>query len=85
MFGGELQRVTLTFTHDILSDMFDKFGSDIRIHKKTDDTYSVTVNVQVSKPLFVWIIGTQGKVRIKLPCNVLEQFNAFVAKIKETY
>ncbi|MBR0189875.1 MAG: WYL domain-containing protein [Clostridia bacterium] len=85
MFGGELQRVTLTFTHDILSDMFDKFGSDIRIHKKTDDTYSVTVNVQVSKPLFVWIIGTQGKVRIKSPCNVLEQFNAFVEKIKETY
>lgn len=85
MFGGELQRVTLTFTRDILSDMFDKFGSDIRIHKKTDDTYSVTVNVQVSKPLFVWIIGTQGKVKIKSPCNVLDQFNAFVAKIKETY
>ena len=85
MFGGELKRVTLTFTKDMLSDMFDKFGSDIKIRKLSDNEFSVTLNVQISKTLFAWIIGTQGKIHIKSPKDVIDDFNLFVKKIKETY
>ncbi len=43
MFGGESQNVTLLFTANILSDMFDRFGDDIRIKKADEETYSVDV------------------------------------------
>lgn len=85
MFGGESQNVTLLFTANILSDMFDRFGDDIRIKKADEETYSVDVTVQISKTFFAWIVGTQGKVKIKSPRKVLDEFNAFVAKIKEEY
>jgi len=85
MFGGETQKVTLLFTPKILSDMFDRFGDDIRIRKIDDNTYTVDVAVQVSKTFFAWIVGTQGKVKIKAPEKVLEEFSDFVAKIKEVY
>ena len=85
MFGGESQNVTLLFTANILSDMFDRFGDDIRIKKVDDDTYSVDVTVQISKTFFAWIVGTQGKVKIKSPRKVIDEFNEFVAKIKEAY
>lgn len=85
MFGGELCNVTLLFEPSILSDMFDRFGDDIRIRKVDDNAYSVDVSVQVSKTLFAWIVGTQGKVKIKSPRKVIDEFNAFVAKIKEEY
>ena len=85
IFGGELQRVSLTFTQDMLSEMFDRFGSNIRIRKGPGDIYAVTVNVQISKPLFVWIVGTQGKVKIKSPHSVIDEFNAFVNTIKRAY
>ena len=85
MFGGETQKVTLLFTPNILSDMFDRFGDDIRIRKIDDNTYTVDVAVQVSKTFFAWIVGTQGKVKIKAPEKVLEEFSDFVAKIKEVY
>lgn len=85
MFGGELQKVTLLFEPSILSDMYDRFGDDIRIIKVNDTTYSVNVNVQVSKTFFTWIVGTQGKVKIKGPQRVLEQFSEFILKIKESY
>lgn len=85
MFGGETQKVTLLFTPKILSDMFDRFGDDIRIRKIDDNTYTVDVAVQVSKTFFAWIVGTQGKVKIKSPRKVVDGFNEFVAKIKETY
>ena len=85
MFGGELQNVRLQFKKNILSDMFDKFGDDIRIRKADEDTFSVDVNVQVSKTFFAWIVGSQGKVKIKSPRKVVDEFNEFVAKIKEEY
>ncbi len=85
MFGGELCNVTLLFEPSILSDMFDRFGDDIRIRKVDDNSYSVDVSVQVSKTLFAWIVGTQGKVKIRSPKKVLDEFNSFVMKIKEEY
>ena len=85
MFGGESQNVTLLFTANILSDMFDRFGDDIRIKKADEEIYSVDVTVQISKTFFAWIVGTQGKVKIKSPRKVIDEFNAFVAKIKEEY
>ena len=85
MFGGETQKVTLLFEPCILSDMFDRFGDDIRIKKADDNTFSVDVTVQISKTFFAWIVGTQGKVKIKSPRKVVDEFNEFVAKIKEAY
>lgn len=85
MFGGESRRVTLLFSPNILSDMFDRFGDDIRIGKVDDETFSVDVTVQISKTFFAWIAGTQGKVKIKSPGKVLDEFNEFIAKIKESY
>ena len=85
MFGGESQNVTLLFTAKILSDMFDRFGDDIRIKKVDEETYSVDVTVQISKTFFAWIVGTQGKVKIKSPRKLIDEFNEFVAKIKEEY
>lgn len=75
----------LLFTPKILSDMFDRFGDDIRIRKIDDNTYTVDVAVQVSKTFFAWIVGTQGKVKIKAPEKVVTEFSDFVAKIKEVY
>lgn len=85
MFGGELQNVRLQFKKNILSDMFDKFGDDIQIRKADEDIFSVDVNVGVSKTFFAWIVGSQGKVKIKSPRKVVDEFNEFVAKIKEEY
>ena len=85
MFGGETQKVTLLSEPCILSDMFDRFGDDIRIKKANNNTFSVDVTVQISKTFFAWIVGTQGKVKIKSPRKAVDKFNEFVAKIKEAY
>lgn len=59
MFGGESRRVTLLFSANILTDMFDRFGDDIHIIKVDDETFSVDVTVQISKTFFAWVAGTQ--------------------------
>ena len=45
----------------------------------------VDITVQISKTFYAWIVGTQGKVKIKSLRKVVDEFNEFVAKIKEAY
>ena len=85
MFGGQIQKVTLLFNEELLCDVFDRFGDNLKIKRIDDNTLSVDVNVQVSKTFFSWIVGTQGKVKIKSPAIVVEEFTSFVNKIKENY
>ncbi len=85
MFGGEEQEVVLQFDSDMLDDVFDKFGEEVNIVKVDDTIYRLKVPIQVSKTFFAWVVGTQGKMQILSPQSVFDQFNAFVAKIKEEY
>ena len=83
--AGTVKALHCSLPANILSDMFDRFGDDIRIKKITEDVFSVNVVVQTSKTFFAWVVGTQGKVKITSPQKTVDEFNAFVSKIKEAY
>lgn len=85
MFGGAEQNVELQFNTEMLDEVYDKFGEDVEIRKVDENTYRLTVPIQVSRTFFAWVVGTLGKLRILSPQTGCEQFNAFVKKIKEEY
>lgn len=85
MFGGEIQTVELEFIGDLLDDIFDKFGENIKVQKTGDDTYRVFEQIQVSPTFFSWVVGSCGKMRIVTPTKVKDQFNLFVGQIKTQY
>ena len=85
MFGGELEEVTIQFDKELLSDIYDKFGTDIEIQRKYGGALETTLSVQVSKTFFLWIVGTLGKVKIIEPNNVNERFDSFVKEITDNY
>lgn len=85
MFGGRLEKVTIRFDPELLGDIYDKFGTDLRIQKTADGMFRTTFEIQVSKTFFVWVVGTLGKVKIVEPANVKKEFNAFVEQIMENY
>ena len=70
MFGGRLEKVTIRFDPELLGDIYDKFGTDLRIQKTADGMFRTTFEIQVSKTFFVWVVGTLGKVKIVEPANV---------------
>lgn len=84
MYSGETKNVTLTFGEEMITSMFDKFGEKVEI-KGNSDTYKATVTIQPSKPFFLWVTGTLGKIKIAEPIEVVEKFNDFVKAIKENY
>ncbi len=85
MFGGELKKVSIQFDKELLNDIYDKFGTDIRISSvKTCNELRTTLEVQVSKTFFIWVVGTLGKVKILTP-EVKKEFDEFMDKIKNIY
>ena len=74
MFGGEEKRVELDCDNDMIEVVIDRFGKDIIIRKKTDQTFSVTVNVMISPVFFSWVFIFGGKIRINSPTEVKESF-----------
>lgn len=85
MFGGELKSVTIQFSKDLLGEIYDKFGSDISIQTASNDEFRTTVEVQVSKTFFIWVVGTLGKVKILEPSTVKNEFDEFIELIKTKY
>lgn len=84
MFGGEVRNVELQFVSEMLDDIYDKFGEGVRV-RTVGDKHKVFVPVQVSPTFFAWVAGSRGKMRITSPCDVKDQFQEFVDKIKEEY
>lgn len=85
MFGGELEKVTIQFDKELLSDVYDKFGTELHVQKSVDGILKTTLEIQVSKTFFLWVVGTLGKVKIVSPSNVVERFNSFVKQIVDDY
>jgi len=85
MFGGELKKVEIRFTKDMLGDVYDKFGTDFPIHLASETEFKATVEVQVSRTFFIWVVGTLGKAEIIGPNGVKADFENFVSQIKENY
>ena len=85
MFGGEVHTVEMQFVEEMIDDMYDKFGEEIRIMPGTDGTFRVKVPIQISPTFFSWVAGSCGKVHIFSPRTINEQFKEFVEKIKNAY
>ncbi len=85
MFGGDLQKVEIQFDKEMLGDIYDRFGLDIKINKIDDTTFNTKLNIQVSRTFFIWVVGTLGKVKITAPISVMNEFGEFIEHIKENY
>ena len=86
MFGGKRERVTIRFIDQRLDTVVDQFGIAGVKYEKVDDThFSVTAKVEISDQFFGWILGFGKKAKILYPDAVLDQFRAYMDKIREMY
>ena len=85
---GNLKRVKLRFTNDMLDTVIDRFGSGndlIYIFEPDKRHFSVEVEIDVSDQFFAWICGFRKKVKIENPPEVVEDFKKFLSDITERY
>ena len=86
MFGGERKTVSIRFINPLLDAVVDRFGTKDANYSRSDDGhFTVTAEVEISDQFFGWILGFGKKAKILYPDAVLDQFRAYMDKIREMY
>lgn len=86
MFGGKRVRVTLRFINQRLDTVVDRFGTKGLHYNKVDDShFTVDPEVEISEQFFSWLSGFGRRVKIIGPEFVVDEYKAFLDKIREMY
>lgn len=86
MYGGEQKLVEIRFINPLLDAVVDRFGTkDIQYARVDDKHFSVTAKVEISDQFFGWILGFGKKAKLLYPEVVIDQFKAYLDKIREIY
>lgn len=88
MFSGKTDYVTIQAINPLLDTMIDRFGNERygAIYNKVDkDHFKINVKVEVSEQFYGWLLGFGKKVKLIAPDNVVEDFKAYLDRIKNMY
>lgn len=73
MLPGNIEKVTMLFTKDMIDNVMDKFGEKTKIEIVDDDHFRIKVDVAVSLQFFGWVFGLGDNVMIEYPLKVAKQ------------
>lgn len=85
MFTGDEQNVKIQFDNQLIGVVIDKFGQDIMIVPKDENTFTINVKVSVSNMFFGWIMGLGEGAKILAPETVVEKFKDEIARLNRQY
>ena len=80
MMSGETEEILLEFDNSVIDAMTDHFGQKMNITSISKTTCRALVTAQPNNIFFSWVFGFEGKVRIKAPTAVQNQYLKMVSK-----
>ena len=85
MFGGKPETVTLEMKNNLVNVLIDRFGDSIHITPKTQDTFSVRLEVQISPTFWGWLFQFGDEAKVLSPEWVVNEANANLKKMLKSY
>lgn len=80
MFGGREEVVKIQFPDDKVGILLDRFGTDISIVSKYDNTSVARVKVCLSNQFYGWLFGLGGDFVLTGPDEAVEEMTALLEK-----
>jgi len=78
MYSSPRMDVDLICDNSVINSIIDKFGPDIRIYAYDMQNFRIICNVAVSHVFYSWVFGFGGKVRIKGPDKINQEYRNMV-------
>lgn len=78
MFSGEQIEVELVCDNSVMDSIIDRFGENVKVYANDMESFRIIVKVSVSHIFFSWIFGFGGKVKIKSPASVKDDYAQMV-------
>ena len=86
MYSGKKKRVTIRFINMLLDVAVERFGTkDAQFSAVDDKHFTVTAEVEISDLFFGWLLSFGRRVKILYPSDVLEDFRAYIEKMRDMY
>ena len=85
MYSGNQQRVTLRFINPLLDTAIERFGAAAVYSKADDKHFTVEADVEISDQFFGWLLGFGNRVKLLKPKPLVEEFAAYIDKIRQMY
>lgn len=74
MFNSERQQVELVCDNDTMDAIIERFGIDVTTYANDMHSFRAVVNIAVSHIFYSWVFGFCGKVKIKSPDNIKNEY-----------
>lgn len=74
MYDAPRHEVELKVDNSLMDAIIDKFGTDVATYACDQHSFRVIAKVSVGTTFYNWIFGFQGKVKIKGPASVREEY-----------
>lgn len=85
MFSGEETEVAIRFDNSLASAVFDRFGTEIPITEKQEDSFVCRVRVAVSNQFLAWVMSFGNRAKILSPEGVVNKIKTLLEEFTETY
>ena len=85
MFNSEHEEVELICTNDLMDAVIDRFGEDVVTYAYDMESFRVIVNVAISHVFYSWLFGFGGKVKIKEPAHIKEEYRNMLINAMEEF
>lgn len=85
MFNGEERNVKLLCKSNFAGVIIDRFGKDVVMTPVDEDSFTVNVNVALSKQFFAWVFGLGEDVKIIEPEYVVDKMREEVKRLMVQY
>ncbi len=74
MYDAPREKVELQVDNELMDAIIDKFGSSVTTYACDQHSFRVEANVSVGTTFYNWVFGFNGKVKIRNPENVKEEY-----------
>jgi len=83
MYSSEHTKVTLICDNSVMDAIIDRFGEDVETYAYDMENFKAEVDVAVNKLFYTWIVGFEGKVKIKGPEAIRNEYKEMIQKALE--
>ncbi|MBR1740163.1 MAG: WYL domain-containing protein [Ruminococcus sp.] len=85
MYGGELESVTMRFDNSLANVVIDRFGMNCHPHRDSEDTFTLTADVQIAPTFWGWFFQFGSRATILGPEKVVDQAREYLKEIAGQY
>ena len=83
MYSGEITDVTLRADKCLIDAVFDKFGTNTKLTKISEEEFEFTVSIQKSDLFFGWCCSFGKKLKLVAPQEIVEEYKNYIKDLLE--